>query len=178
MAPEYAMDGAFSVKSDTYSFGVILLEIVSGLKISLTHRQDFPNLLAYVSIVSCFKLCLFKQKIAYPITVKLIILFQAWSLWKEGKTMNLLDSSLVENCSSVAVLRCIHIGLLCVQDNPSSRPDMSSIVFMLENESIELSAPKQPVYFSQRYSDAQETGENTSSSTNNMNLTVTVLEGR
>ncbi|TVU32342.1 hypothetical protein EJB05_24067, partial [Eragrostis curvula] len=50
MAPEYAMDGAFSVKSDTYSFGVILLEIISGLKISLTHRKDFPNLLAYVSM--------------------------------------------------------------------------------------------------------------------------------
>ncbi|KAK3143617.1 hypothetical protein QOZ80_4AG0302610 [Eleusine coracana subsp. coracana] len=147
MAPEYAMDGAFSVKSDTYSFGVILLEILSGLKISLTHRTDFPNLLAY-----------------------------AWSLWKEGKTMNLLDSSLVESCSSVEVLRCIHIGLLCVQDNPNSRPLMSSVVFMLENESIELSVPKQPVYFSQRYSDAQETGENTSSSMNNMSLTV--LEGR
>jgi serine/threonine protein kinase len=49
MSPEYAMDGAFSVKSDTYSFGVILLEIISGLKISLTHITDFPNLLAYVS---------------------------------------------------------------------------------------------------------------------------------
>jgi len=54
MSPEYAMDGAFSVKSDTYSFGVILLEIISGLKISLTHI-DFPNLLAYVSMVACLK---------------------------------------------------------------------------------------------------------------------------
>nr|CAB3485872.1 unnamed protein product [Digitaria exilis] len=68
MSPEYAMDGAFSVKSDTYSFGVILLEIISGLKISLTHIKDFPNLLAY-----------------------------AWSLWNEGKAMNLVDSSLVGN---------------------------------------------------------------------------------
>jgi serine/threonine protein kinase len=49
MAPEYAMDGAFSVKSDTYSFGVIVLEIISGLKITLTHYKGFPNLLAYVS---------------------------------------------------------------------------------------------------------------------------------
>jgi len=49
MSPEYAMDGAFSVKSDTYSFGVIILEIISGLKISLTHCKGFPNLLAYVS---------------------------------------------------------------------------------------------------------------------------------
>ena len=55
MSPEYAMDGAFSVKSDTYSFGVILLEIRSDLEISLTHIMNFPNLLAYVSTVACLK---------------------------------------------------------------------------------------------------------------------------
>ena len=55
MSPEYAMDGAFSVKSDIYSFGVILLEIISGLKITLTRFTCFPNLLAYVSMVSSLK---------------------------------------------------------------------------------------------------------------------------
>ena len=46
MSPEYAMEGAFSVKSDTYSFGVPLLEIVSGLKISSPYLiMDFPNLI-------------------------------------------------------------------------------------------------------------------------------------
>jgi hypothetical protein len=54
---------------------------------------------------------------------------------------------------------------------------MSSVVFMLENETTELSVPKQPVYFSQRYSEVQETGENTSSSMNNMSMTV-LLKGR
>jgi hypothetical protein len=50
MSPEYAMEGIFSVKSDTYSFGVLLLEIVSGLKISSPHLvMDFPNLIVYVS---------------------------------------------------------------------------------------------------------------------------------
>ena len=50
MPPEYAMEGAFSVKSDTYSFGVLMLEIVSGLKISSPYLiKDFPNLIAYVS---------------------------------------------------------------------------------------------------------------------------------
>jgi len=46
------MEGAFSVKSDTYSFGVLMLEIVSGLKISSPSPyliKDFPNLIAYVS---------------------------------------------------------------------------------------------------------------------------------
>jgi len=49
MSPEYAMEGAFSVKSDTYSFGVLLLEIVSGIKISSPHLlMDFPNLIVQV----------------------------------------------------------------------------------------------------------------------------------
>ncbi|KAF0891189.1 hypothetical protein E2562_006547, partial [Oryza meyeriana var. granulata] len=48
MAPEYALDGCFSVKSDTYSFGVILLEVVCGLKISSAHlKVDCSNLIAY-----------------------------------------------------------------------------------------------------------------------------------
>lgn len=52
MSPEYVTSGAFSVKSDTYSFGVLLLEIVSGLRITSTKLiGDFPNLIAYVSIV-------------------------------------------------------------------------------------------------------------------------------
>ncbi|BAS91188.1 Os04g0633200 [Oryza sativa Japonica Group] len=147
MSPEYAMDGAFSVKSDTYSYGVILLEIVSGLKISLPRLMDFPNLLAY-----------------------------AWSLWKDDKAMDLVDSSIAESCSKMEVLLCIHIGLLCVQDNPNNRPPMSSVVFMLENEAAALPAPIQPVYFAHRASGAKQSGGNTSSSNNNMSLTV--LEGR
>ena len=54
MSPEYAMEGAFSVKSDTYSFGVLLLEIVSGIKINSPHLlMDFPNLIVQVSIEGC-----------------------------------------------------------------------------------------------------------------------------
>jgi len=103
-------------------------------------------------------------------------LVQAWSLWNDGKAMDLVDSFVLESCSANEALRCIHIGLLCVQDNPNSRPLMSTVVFMLENETTLLSVPKQPMYFSQWYLEAQGTGENTNSSMNNM--TVTVLEGR
>ena len=54
MSPEYAMEGAFSVKSDTYSFGVLMLEIVSGLKTTSPYLiKDFPNLIVYVIIVGC-----------------------------------------------------------------------------------------------------------------------------
>lgn len=55
MSPEYAMEGIFSVKSDTYSFGILLLEIVSGLKISSPHHlvMDFSNLISFVSVTYC-----------------------------------------------------------------------------------------------------------------------------
>ncbi|CAD6262119.1 unnamed protein product [Miscanthus lutarioriparius] len=147
MSPEYAMDGAFSVKSDTYSFGVILLEIISGLKVTSTQFTSFPSILAH-----------------------------AWSLWKDGKAIDLVDTSIVGTCSPVEALRCIHVGLLCVQHNPNSRPLMSSVVFMLENETTLRSVPKQPMYFSQWYLEAQGTGENTNSSMND--VSVSVLEGR
>ena len=108
--------------------------------------------------------------------MKLIQLVQAWSLWNEGKAMDLVDSSLVKSCLPNEAFRCIQIGLLCVQDNPNSRPLMSSVVFMLENETTLRSVPKQPMYFSQWYLEAQETGENTNSSMND--ASVSVLEGR
>ncbi|KAK3141416.1 hypothetical protein QOZ80_4BG0333620 [Eleusine coracana subsp. coracana] len=149
MSPEYAMEGSFSVKSDTYSFGVLLLEIVSGLKISSPNLiMDFPNLIAF-----------------------------AWSLWKDGKAMELVDSSVVDSCSCHEALRCIHLALICVQDQPNARPLMSSIVFMLENEAVSLPTPKQPVFFTRiRNSESDQSNEYIRRSLNNM--TITTIEGR
>jgi hypothetical protein len=89
----------------------------------------------------------------------------------------MVDSALSGTCSPNEVLRCIQIGLLCVQDNPYNRPLMSSVVFMLENETTPLSVPIQPMYFSQRYLDDHGIGENSISSSVN-DMSVTVLEGR
>lgn len=50
MAPEYIMQGQFSVKSDIFSFGVLLLEIVSGQKNSgFRHGENVEDLLSFVS---------------------------------------------------------------------------------------------------------------------------------
>uniref|UniRef100_A0A0D9XGF5 Receptor-like serine/threonine-protein kinase n=1 Tax=Leersia perrieri TaxID=77586 RepID=A0A0D9XGF5_9ORYZ len=100
MAPEYAMEGIFSIKSDVYSFGVLLLEI-------------------------------------------------AWNFWKEGKTEDLVDPSIVESCLLHEALLCIQMGLLCVQENPDDRPSMSSIVFNLENRSTTLPTPNHLAYFAE-----------------------------
>lgn len=148
MSPEYVTSGAFSVKSDTYSFGVLLLEIVSGLKIISTQFiMDFPNLIAYT-----------------------------WKLWEEGNATKLVDSLVAESCPLHEAFRCIHVGLLCVQDNPNARPPMSSVVFMLENETTLLPAPKEPVYFSPRNNETEETRRNIEGFLN-MSC-ITTLEGR
>nr|XP_045083702.1 cysteine-rich receptor-like protein kinase 10 [Aegilops tauschii subsp. strangulata] len=124
MSPEYAMEGIISVKSDVYSFGVLLLEIVSGMKIGTTTPSAHArahNLIDY-----------------------------AWSLRKDGKMMDLVDSSIVEGCSLVEPLRCIHIGLLSVQDDPDARPLMSLVIASLDNKDIELPQPKEPMCFARR----------------------------
>jgi serine/threonine protein kinase len=64
MAPEYAMDGSYSIKSDVFSFGVLVLEIVSGRKNIGFYNNESPNLLRYVCIfytllnLLCFTLTL------------------------------------------------------------------------------------------------------------------------
>ncbi|KAL6655089.1 hypothetical protein ACP70R_005915 [Stipagrostis hirtigluma subsp. patula] len=148
MAPEYALKGTFSVKSDVYSFGVLTLEVVSGVKISSTDNiMDFENLIEY-----------------------------AWNLWKEGKAKDLVDSSIVESCIADEALLCIHIGLLCVQDNPNDRPLMPSVVFILENGSTTLPIPNKPVYFAHTNNGVQVRRGNTQISNNS--VTLSALEGR
>ncbi|KAE8767103.1 Cysteine-rich receptor-like protein kinase 10 [Hordeum vulgare] len=124
MSPEYAMEGVISVKSDVYSFGVLLLEIVSGIKTGTTTTSACArahNLIDY-----------------------------AWSLRKDGKMMDLIESSIIQGCCLVEALRCIHIGLLSVQDDPDARPLMSWVVASLDNQDIDLPQPKEPMCFSRR----------------------------
>ncbi|KAL4628531.1 hypothetical protein ACB092_05G245900 [Castanea dentata] len=119
MAPEYAMEGLFSIKSDVFSFGVILLEIISRKRNNRFYlTQHAPTLLAYV-----------------------------WRLWNEGKDLEIVDPLLMESCQTSEVQRCIQIGLLCVQEDPTDRPTMSTVVALLGRESMELSPPRQPALF-------------------------------
>ncbi|PNY08866.1 serine/threonine protein kinase, partial [Trifolium pratense] len=116
MSPEYAMDGIFSVKSDVFSFGVLVMEIISGKK-----NRGF-----------------------YSANKELNLLGHSWKLWKEGNALELIDSSIDNSYSHSEVLRCIQVGLLCVQERAEDRPTMSSVVLMLSSETATIAEPKNP----------------------------------
>ncbi|KAK3032642.1 hypothetical protein RJ639_036602 [Escallonia herrerae] len=75
----------------------------------------------------------------------MVYVFQVWDLWREGRALEVADPSLGELYQAHQVLRCIHIGLLCVQEFANDRPSMSEVAFMLCHETT-LSSPKQPAF--------------------------------
>ncbi|KMT10646.1 hypothetical protein BVRB_5g117630 [Beta vulgaris subsp. vulgaris] len=75
---------------------------------------------------------------------------QAWKMWNEDQGLELMDPKLNESCIYSEVLRCIHIGLLCVQEDPSDRPSMSTVVHMLSAENASLPPAKQPAFMNRR----------------------------
>ncbi|XP_019106725.2 cysteine-rich receptor-like protein kinase 10 isoform X2 [Beta vulgaris subsp. vulgaris] len=119
MAPEYAMHGQFSDKSDVYSFGVVVLEIISGKKNTSFQESGYADdLLSY-----------------------------AWKLWRDGKPLEFVDPIIKDSCSSNEVLRCMLLGLLCVQDDMDDRPTMATALLMLDTHSVTPPMPKEPAYF-------------------------------
>ncbi|KAJ6925606.1 hypothetical protein NC651_010108 [Populus alba x Populus x berolinensis] len=71
---------------------------------------------------------------------------QAWRLWIEGKAMEFVDPLLVERGPAEGILRCMHIGLLCVQKDPADRPTMSFVDLALASDPIALPQPQQPAF--------------------------------
>ncbi|KAL9460492.1 hypothetical protein AB3S75_003653 [Citrus x aurantiifolia] len=109
-----------------------------------------------------------------------LVLEIAWQLWNEGKCLELVDTALDESCSPSEVLRCIHVGLLCVQDQPTDRPTMSDVVSMLTNETMILPAPKQPAFFVDVNPDEEvlDVLNNDSKRCSVNSVTISVLEAR
>ncbi|KAK3127273.1 hypothetical protein QOZ80_7AG0570810 [Eleusine coracana subsp. coracana] len=116
MPPEYAMQGRVSPKIDIFSFGVLILEIVTRRSNCSYNDHSTVNLLSDV-----------------------------WRHTTSGSVSQMLDQSLDEYGRNQA-LRCIHVGLLCVQVHPDDRPDISTVVFMLTRDGMELPPPEKPAF--------------------------------
>ncbi|KAI4296557.1 hypothetical protein L6164_036506 [Bauhinia variegata] len=73
------------------------------------------------------------------------LVYKVWDLWRQQKALDMVDSTLGHSFPPAVVLRCIHIGLLCVQESHMNRPSMWEVVFMLRNQST-LPRPKKPAF--------------------------------
>lgn len=105
-------------------------------------------------------------------------MLQAWQLWNEGKGLELVDIALEGPCPPNEVLRCIHVGLLCVQDQATDRPAMPNVVSMLTNESLSPPMPKQPAFLINFSAEQPEVSESNSEGFSINNVSISILEAR
>ncbi|KAH0941512.1 LOW QUALITY PROTEIN: hypothetical protein HID58_001149 [Brassica napus] len=157
MSPEYAMDGIFSTKSDVFSFGVLLLEIISGKR-----NKGFYNSDHDLNLLGC-----------------------VWRNWKKGKGLDIVDPIILDSSPStyrpLEILRCIKIGLLCVQERANDRPTMSSVVMMLGSETAAIPQPEQPGYCVGRSpldTDSSSSNQRNDESWSVNQMTVSVIDPR
>ncbi|KAL1537400.1 non-specific serine/threonine protein kinase [Salvia divinorum] len=147
MSPEYAMHGQYSIKSDVFSFGVLVLEIVSGQRnVCIQNGDNVEDLLTLT-----------------------------WKNWREGTATSMVDPVLMNGAGSVRdMMRCIHMGLLCVQENPASRPTMASVALMLSSSTMTLPVPAEPAfYMASRYGPMDSMNQNS----NSLKLRTVASEG-
>eukprot|EP00253_Pinus_taeda_P013826 PITA_13826 len=116
MAPEYALRGQLTEKTDVFGFGVLVLEIMNGRKNqSLAHEMDF-------------------------------LIEGTWRLYKAERALEIIDRTLEGSYAREEGIRVIKIGLLCIQAAPTLRPSMSRVVSILTSERENLPSPTKPAY--------------------------------
>ncbi|XP_040378035.1 cysteine-rich receptor-like protein kinase 6 isoform X4 [Oryza brachyantha] len=120
MAPEYAVFGHLSVKLDVYSFGVLILEIITGRRntdVFESVQEEPSTLLSYV-----------------------------WDHWSKGTPSEAMDEWLQRQAPVIEVLKCLHLGLLCIQENPVDRPTMLKVLIMLHGDASSFESLSRPAF--------------------------------
>ncbi|XP_035835524.1 probable leucine-rich repeat receptor-like serine/threonine-protein kinase At3g14840 [Helianthus annuus] len=108
MAPEYAMRGYLTDKADVYSYGIVLLEIVSGMA-NVADRENENQF---------------------------VLLERAFALKATGNLMDLVDPKLGSEYDIQEMMVVINLALVCTAITPTDRPTMSSVVSMLEGRIV------------------------------------------
>ena len=125
MSLKNAMRGLFSEKSDVFSFGVLLLKIVSGRRnTGICDEEQFLGLVGLVNLTyTIHNIRKFSQFLSST-----LVIFQAWKLWNNDNSMALVDPATWDPCFQIDILKCIHVGLLRVQELARDRPNVSTII--------------------------------------------------
>ncbi|CAA3027228.1 receptor kinase At4g00960 [Olea europaea subsp. europaea] len=123
IAPEYLMHGELSVKADVFSFGVLVLELISGQK-NLTYNHD-PNSRNLLELV--------------------------YRLYKQGRSLEIADHTMAPSAIPEEIAMCIQLGLLCTQADPALRPNMHEVVLILSRKPSTLKEPTRPGFPGSRY---------------------------
>ncbi|CAI9761748.1 unnamed protein product [Fraxinus pennsylvanica] len=140
MAPEYLANGQLTEKVDVYSFGVLLLEIVTARQNN--NSRAFENSDSLATLV--------------------------WKHFQQRTVDELFDPNIIlHNCHNFDVkneiLRVVHVGLLCTQEIPSLRPSMSRALQMLVKKEEHLPAPTNPPFMNEMTMELNNVPENPSS---------------
>ncbi|KAF0931708.1 hypothetical protein E2562_005702 [Oryza meyeriana var. granulata] len=101
LAPEYVVHGQLTKKADVYSYGVLILEIISGRRISQTIRSD------------------------------MFLVRQAWVLYQQDSLLDMVDPNMKGGYPEEEALKFIMVALACTQATPCSRPTMRQVVRLL-----------------------------------------------
>ncbi|TYI05858.1 hypothetical protein ES332_A10G117700v1 [Gossypium tomentosum] len=118
MAPEYIAKGRLTEKVDVYSFGVLMLEIISGVKNTKIESDNY-----FETLVT-----------------------DAWRHFQSNTTTKIIDESLNSEDQIEEIKRQIQLGLLCTQAEPTLRPNMSKVLQILRHKDMDLPSPTKPPF--------------------------------
>ncbi|XP_022678609.1 cysteine-rich receptor-like protein kinase 42 [Setaria italica] len=150
-APEYAIHGQLSEKVDTYSFGVVVLEILSGRKSNDTKLEPETQYL----------------------------LEWAWKLYESENLLALVDKSLdPEEYKPDEVKRIMEIALACTQSAVAARPMMSEVVVLLLTRNDPELQPTRPTFIDATSRVRGETSTSSSSSASKATISISQVSGR